>query len=374
MKKRLWIILISALSSIAIIGVIIAVIINSNKDDNKLTEKQFSNVLISFDSLNDLTIKEECLNDSSLNRNILLDQNKIKVMNSNKENDSIYYEISNDKYYRYYYEDYKWKKKEIDNTKLEYKLDLNFRQFIDSYNLLTYNHKLNEYSITNYNDYLTIKITITDNKIRSYYYKTVYEEYNYSFSYYGNTNVELPLDFEMAYDKLGYDEYANLFNASSFSYTMIYSDEVNNELVESYVITGACNENKMLELKAQNNSEYKFYYEINDSKLDKYYYDSDWILESSNQTDIKAFTQREIIDLDIIFNEFENFSFNELANSYSLNNIVYNHINYNSIDIILNDNILSYVSISYTVALNDVAHIYKKIYSFTDVNNTTVNK
>lgn len=370
MKKKIWLILI--ISFVVVFSIVLSIIGINNSKKYNISNKEYKMILNNFDNYNDYTVDINCLNNDNLNRKIFLDRTKFQISKSNEMKDDIFYELHNDKIFRFYYEDNKWKRKEVDSLNLDY--ELSFNHILDEYSELKFDKEKNEYFLNNINDYLEIRLTFHNNKITSYYYKTNLEEYKYSFSYYDNTLVEFPLEYSNVYDKLTLENFNSIINntenVNNFSYIEIYNDIMDDLIVESYSVMGYYNEKECLTLKKDSYGETKNYYILNNNMMDIYSYSDKWNLETSNPVIYNSFNQKQVFNLEFIIDEYGEVIFNEEDNSYSFSNVSSNDKLYDNITIRIENGYIVEVESIYSID----NHSIKNIFTFNNINNTIVEK
>lgn len=391
MSKRSKIILMCMAALVVVISLIIMIIfIIDNKSDNpklllkddRLTTEAFSNVLNEFDNTKDVTIKEECLTDNN-GRIIKLDFDEASVSPLNDESSTsvVYYKNDNDKYFKYSYENSKLKRRTVDNDSLEYKINFNLKQYNDYYKSFTYDEKESLYKlnqIDNDFDYTNIEIKITDKKVRHYRYTSNEKEYLYTFTYYGNTEVSIPNNYEIIYDKLQNFEWVKLINATknvnNFTLSSTYKDEASNAIFESNEMLFKANNKEATEIITSGADISNKYYKINGSSLEIYEkLGADYSLVEAIETNIKSYNQGDKLPLELLIQNYDNLAFNEKTNSYTLKNIEFEEYNYLEIVLNLIDNHITYISINYTYMLDDKLHNVHNVINFKDFDNTKIN-
>lgn len=388
MSKRNKIILIVLAAIVVITSFIIMTIfiIDNRSDDPKIlpkddriTNEQFSSALRDCDNANDVTIKEECLTDNT-GRIIKydLDEYSIEKIDNKDSNSVIYYKNSKDIYYKYYFESPGWRRKEIDEAALDYIINLNISKYSDLYKSFTYEESESTYKLNEYDSYKSIEIKITDNKVRSYKYTLDNRDYQYTFTYYSNTTVDIPADYNIIYDKLNSNQWGELFNSSNninnFTVSSVYDDKIGTESYDSSAIVSKVNNTEKHEEISRSKGVLSYYYKIKDSKLEKYKQDDlNWVLDNSIDYNNTKFSQKEELSIDVLVDNYDKIIFNEYANSYTLNNINHGNYNYSEITIMLEGEVVGYISMKYTYELDNILHNVTHVIDFYDFDKTKIN-
>lgn len=379
MKKNKRIVLLSVFIIIVIALMTSLFILTQNNKSNKLSLEKFTKIVTEFDYEDNVTIKKT----SSNNRTpIIIKLSKLKKSISNDLSDdtkTIYFEEKNDSFYKYYYEDNKWKRKEEKESSSLAFNNFNLRKYINIYNSFKVSKDSYLYTLDKYIDndeYSNIELIIKDNKIKKYAYEISDIKYEYEFSYYDNTIIDLPQEYSDVYDKLSYDMLNTLLNnttkVANFMAVSLYKDTINGVEYDTKATIYKTDSSKQYIEIIDSSASYQYLYQISGLVEKQYeYINYEWILKKEEPSLVSQYDQYSLLPVNLIIKNYEKISYNEFGSSYTILDITIDDLEYSELYFIVDNERITYISMKYNYTLDNVNHEVSYIIEFSDFNNIT---
>ena len=351
---------------------------NNSKVEFDLSYDEFSDILGSFESVSNVTITEQNSSNSDEARIIKFDSNYIAINGLNDNATScVFYE---DLEYIYYFESDIWKRRLLLNDEIDYIPKFDFEKYIAQYSSFTYDKENSIYSLKKCNvdeDYSNIKITIINNEILGYSFQQNNVEYKYSFYDYNETSVTLPASYSDVYNRFSlvewYDLLSTTVNIANFTSTTGYIDKIDEEIYEQYTSISRFDRANQVKSITIENSTSKYYHRIINENEEIYKYENEeWVLQNVAPIDALIFTQFDLLPIQILISNYDNTSFNEYVNSYTITNVSHENKNYSNITIVVENEAINHITMMYTYMLDDVLHNVIKVIYFTNINSTII--